>query len=55
MRNSRGYTCEQSVIYFMTDACTGRKGAQRNVLNPSGLKERCSEDVLGKNQSGEVR
>lgn len=55
MRNSRGYTREQSVIYFMTAACIGPKGAQRNMLNPPDLKERCAEDVMGKNQSGEVR
>lgn len=45
---------KQSVIYFMTDACVGPKGAQRNMPNPSNLRERGSENVMSKNQSGEV-
>ena len=42
------------MIYFMTDACIGPKAAQKNVPNPSNLRERGSESVMSKNQSGDL-
>lgn len=36
-------------MYFMTEVCIGPRGAQRNELNPSNLKERHSENVTSKN------